>query len=228
MGGGFLFLTREEKTMTDQNAATPGPASNAPTELELLKKRAEMMGIDYHPNIGLDKLKQRVADAMSDDETSEGPEPEPDVLPPIQATVAPGGPLPLSSIRAARGETEQEKRMRLHRAANKLVRCRVACMNPNKTDWSGEIFTASNSVVGTIKKYVQFNADEGWHIPQFILNVIRDRKVQIWINGKDGKGRPKKISKMIKEFNVEVMPDLREEELKELATQQAMSHSIDA
>ena len=35
-------------------------------ELDSLKARADMMGVGYHPKIGLEKLKAKVNDAMTD------------------------------------------------------------------------------------------------------------------------------------------------------------------
>lgn len=107
--------------------------------------------------------------------------------------------------------------------ATKLVRIRVTCMNPAKKEWEGEIFTVGNSVIGTHKRFVPFNADEGWHVPQIMLDMIKNRECQVFITEKSKHGVSVRRGKLIKEFAVEVLPPLTEEELKDLAQRQAMA-----
>lgn len=179
----------------------------AQDELETLKAKADLMGISYHPSIGLQKLRSKVRQAIEESNSIQEQENE---------TYSEGS-----------GETEGEFRARKRREAAALVRIRVSCMNPNKKDWEGEIFTASNSVVGSFTKYVPFNNEEGWHVPQIILNQIKERQCQIFVTVRDNKGNRVTKGKLIKEFNVEILPPLSPEELKELADRQAMAHSID-
>jgi hypothetical protein len=100
-------------------------------------------------------------------------------------------------------------------------------MNPTKRDWEGEIFTVSNSVVGTFKKYVPFDTDDGWHVPQMIVNMLQERKCQIFITVKDAKGRKVKKGKLIKEFGIEVMDELSPSEYVALGRKQAMRSAED-
>lgn len=117
-------------------------------------------------------------------------------------------------------------RAAMQRQANELVRVRVTCMNPAKKEWEGEIFTVGNAVVGTIKKYVPFNADEGWHVPRFILDQIKARECQVFVTVKGPRGNTTRQGKLIKEFAVEILDPLTEEELHDLAQRQAMANSI--
>jgi hypothetical protein len=126
-----------------------------------------------------------------------------------------------------RAETLSEKRRRLRMEAARLVRIRVVCMNPMKKDWEGEIFTVANAVVGTFKKYVPFGNDEGWHVPNIIYQQIKSRMCQTFVNAKSRNGVTIRQGKLIKEFAVEVLPDLTEAELKELAQRQAMAGSVE-
>ena len=180
-------------------------------ELTTLKARADMLGISYHPSIGVEKLKAKIEAKLSDapEETD-----EPEVKPPVQA---PGVAV----------ETEGQKRQRLRKQASELVRIRVTCMNPAKREWEGEIITAGNSAVGTFKKYIPFNADEGWHVPRIIYNQLVERECQVFVTTKDGRGNSVRRGKSIKEFAIEVLPQLTQEELDELARRQAMAKSID-
>ena len=180
-------------------------------ELATLKARADMLGIPYHPSIGVEKLKAKI-EAKLNDTADEAADEDPVKAP--EVVVAPV-------------ETEGQKRQRLRKQAAELVRIRVTCMNPAKREWEGEIITAGNSAVGTFKKYIPFNADEGWHVPRIIYNQLVERECQVFVTTKDGRGNSVRRGKSIKEFAIEVLPQLTQEELDELARRQAMAKSID-
>lgn len=175
-------------------------------ELASLKTRAELLGVKFHPSISVDKLREKVNAALVTD--------APATVEPVVTTAAPE-------------ETLVQRRFRKKREANTLVRIRVTCMNPAKKDWAGEIFTSGNSLVGSFTKFVPFNADEGWHVPNIIVEQIKERQCQIFVPVKDARGNTTRKGKMIKEFAIEVMPDLTPEELAELARRQALSKAID-
>lgn len=173
-----------------------------PDELTTLKARADRLGISYHPSIGLEKLKEKVNTTVTATEVKvETPE-----------------------VTVSAEESKEQRRKRKRLEANVLVRVRVTCMNPAKKEWEGELFTAGNSVVGSFTKYVPFNTDEGWHVPQIILNQIQQRMCQIFVSSKDDRGNTVRRGKQIKEFNVEIMPSLSEEDLRNLAQRQAMAN----
>lgn len=167
-------------------------------ELEVLKARADKLGIKYHPSISLAKLKEKVSEGLADD--------TPEVV-----IVKPGK------------ETEVQLKARKRREANALIRIRVSCMNPNKKEWDGEIITTGNTNTGTIKKFVPFNSDEGYHVPHMIYEQLLQRQCQVFVTVKDNRGNKVRKGKLIKEFAVEVLPPLTEKELKELAQRQAMA-----
>lgn len=171
-------------------------------ELTALKARADLMGVSYHPSIGLEKLREKVNAAMS---------------PPAEKT-----PVVLSKA----VETVNEAKLRLRKECSKLVRLRLTCMNPAKKEWEGEIFTCGNSVVGTFTKYVPFNNDEGWHVPQIIVNMLEERKCQVFYTAVDSRGNKSRKGKLIKEFAVEILPDLSPSELHDLAQRQAMGNTV--
>jgi hypothetical protein len=184
-------------------------------ELTTLKARADQMGVSYHPSIGVEKLREKIAAALA----SDGPV--------VDDEVEDETPTPAPAVNKPVEETIQQKRARLKREAEKLVRIRVTCMNPAKREWEGEIFTAGNSLVGTHKKYVPFNTDDGWHVPHIIYKQIVNRKCQIFVSRKTKEGRVEREGKLINEFAVEVLPQLTEKELKELSRRQAMARSVD-
>jgi len=100
-------------------------------------------------------------------------------------------------------------------------------MNPNKKEWEGEMFTVSNSVVGTFKKYVPFNNEDGWHVPTIIYKMLKDKQCQIFHTVKNSRGAKVRKGKLIKEYAIELLPDLTLPQLQELAQKQALAHSID-
>lgn len=168
-----------------------------PSELDLLKQRATQMGLKFHHNIGLEKLKQMVNDKLNGVDSG----------------------VTDSDDGSHKKLTKAQLKMQMRKDANKLVRVRVTCMNPNKKEWQGEFFAVSNSYIGTIKKYVPFGVE--WHVPEVILKMIEARQFQTFYNEKV-KGRTVRKGRLVKEFGVERLPPLTEQELKELARRQAM------
>ena len=179
-----------------------------PDELTTLKERADLLGITYHPSIGVEKLRDKINAHLEGTQEAEA------------------APVVVEEEQAPAGETLAQRNVRLRKNAAKLVRVNVTCMNPAKKEWEGEIFTAGNSIVGTHKKYVPFNTEDGWHIPQIILNQILQRKCQVFYSAKDDRGNKIRKGKQIKEFAVDILPPLTPEELKDLAQRQAMGNTI--
>lgn len=175
-------------------------------ELTLLKQRAQTLGIKFHPSIGLESLRSKVSAALTGEDAEEAAE----------------EPVP----EAPAAESRIQMRNRLRKEASALVRVRVTCMNPNKKEWKGEIFTASNSIVGTFRKYVQFNTEDGWHVPQIILNMIKARQFQTFYTIKNERGVAVRKGKLVPEFAVEVLPPLTEKELLELSRRQALAGGV--
>ena len=178
-----------------------------PSKLDILKARAEKLGIKYHHRVGEEKLAAQIKKVLE----------QPDELPVITAPVN-------SDIQKA--ETARQHKGRMRKDAARLVRIRVTCMNPNKKDWEGEMYTVSNSVAGTFKKYVPFNAENGWHVPNIIYKHMLERKCQIFYTVKGPQGNKIRKGKLVPELNIEVLEPLTRTEIKDLATQQAMAGNI--
>ena len=169
-------------------------------ELSSLKERATLMGIAFHPSIGVDKLREKIAERLK------------------------GESAQTNEVTTAAAEDENARRLRLKREAAKLIRINVTCMNPFKREWPGEIIAAGNSVVGTYKKYVPFNTTDGWHVPQIIYEQLKQRQCQVFVTERVGPGGIKvRKGKLINEFAIEVLPALTEKELRELARRQAVA-----
>lgn len=168
-------------------------------ELATLKSRADLMGIQYHPSIGLDKLREK-----------------------INATLN-GKPQEAEKFGMGAVETEAQMLQRMRDEQLSLVRIRITCMNPSKADWQGELFTVGNSLIGVVTKFVPFNADDGWHVPKILLDFMQERQCQVFVTGKTKNGVSIRQGKLIKEFAIEILPPLTKEELQELAQRQAMA-----
>jgi hypothetical protein len=166
-------------------------------ELALLKTRATTMGIKFAANIGVEGMKKKIQDTLDGNTTDDDDD-------------------------ETEGESPNEKRMRLNREARVLRRVRITCMNPNKKAMEGEIFTVSNRAVGTIKRFVPFDNEEGWHVEDMILKMIKDRKFQSFFNKKVGK-QTIRTGKLVNEFAIEMLEPLTQKQLTELARRQAMS-----
>lgn len=168
-------------------------------ELADLKVQAKRIGLKFSPNIGLDALRDKVAEALAvpDDSTY------------------------------ARMPTAVESRSEQKKKAAKLIRVKISCLNPVKKEWPGELISAGNDVVGNFTKFVPFNSDVAYHIPQIIFNVLQEKMCQVFVTAPLPNGEKTRKGKLIKEFTIEVLPDLTEKELKALAAEQAARHSID-
>lgn len=183
---------------------------NMPTELQVLKARADAMGIKYSNSIGLETLRKKIEDKMNG--TEEGDE--------TQANVAGPNPLVTESEPVFTGK-KLTLTQYLKQEAEKLVRIRITCMDPKKADLPGEFFTVANEHLGTVRKYVPFGeaTANGYHVPKCIYDVLKEREF-LHIQTRTVNGQIETKTRYIKEFAIEVLPQLTKAELAELATDQ--------
>lgn len=167
-----------------------------------LKQRATTLGVTFHPSIGLEKLREKVSKAMEDKSSD------------AEEDVSSTSNEPAKAVNAVSTKEAADN-------AKKLIRVRVTCMDPSKKEYDGEILTAGNSSIGTIKKYIPYGIE--WHVPQILLNQLRDRKYQTFFNEKDEHGRTHRRGKLVNAYAIEVLPPLTKQELKELEQRQAMA-----
>ncbi len=190
------------------------------SELDSLKARAAQLGIKHHPAIGIDKLREKVNAALTGEpEASESPE-VPEVPSAEVITTDDGRKI------KAKPETEAQLKLRLKKEATKLVRVRVTCMNPNKSEWEGEIISAGNSIIGQVKKYVPYGG-QPYHIPQVLLNVLEERMYQTFYTVVDRRtGNKTRKGKLVREFAIEKLDPLTEEEKAAIATRQLADKAL--
>jgi hypothetical protein len=173
------------------------------TRKQMLMMKADTLGITYSNAISEEKLAEKIAAKLEGDEKEATEE-----------------VVPLTS---------SEYRQKLIDEATKLVRIRVQNLDPKKANLPGEFLTVANEYIGTIRKFVPFGeaTDEGYHVPHCIYEMMRERKfvhVRMKRNPATGQEYPDPID--MREFAIEVLPQLTEVELKELAAAQLASGSI--
>lgn len=190
------------------------------TELDLLKQRANLMGLKFHPNIGLKKLQTAINSALADEDVDPKLEVEPDTK--LKESAAKDK---VDHTKVHTPVSLENPRVIKRREAMELIRIRVSCMNPNKSEHDGEVFTTGNRLVGTIKKYVPFNNEAGWHVPRIIYNMMNERRCTVMKTVTEN-GRKRRVGSSVKEFAIEVLPALTKEQMAKLAQNQAARQAI--
>ena len=210
-----------------QNADDEDGDNEQPSELDLLKRRADMMKIGYSNNIGVDALKAKIAAAM------EGQKPTSDNSPQAEARQAEQAQNGNGDVNALTGtSTKPTKKLSLRQhlinEKMKLVRVRITNLDPKKKDLPGEIITVANEYLGTVRKFVPFGevTDNGYHIPQCLYDVLKERTfVNIKVR-KGSKGEEIVEHQNAREFSLEVLPPLSADELAKLAASQSAAGGL--
>lgn len=187
-----------------------------PDELAMLKARANLMGIQYSNNIGLDALKAKIAAKVNGETEAEKP--------------AEGEPVDERSP-AELAKPAPTLRQRLLQDNMRLVRVRITNLDPKKKDLPGEIITVANRYIGTVRKFVPYGevTEGGYHIPYVIFKMLKKRKflnIRVRPNPKGGQDIVE--SKYVPEFAIEELPQLTESELDRLARAQIAAGSVEA
>lgn len=204
-----------------------------PSELDLLKQRATLMGIAFSNNIGEETLRQRIADKQAElDAAASGAEntgEEGDTVQQEQGEVnaLEAGASSKEEITTERPLTLREK-IRLEQM--RLVRVRITCLDPKKKDLPGEILTVANEYLGTVRKFIPFGevTDDGYHIPYCLYKMLDARKFLNIRTFKDRRtGTVRVESGYVKEFALEVLDPLTPAELAKLATAQKAAGSVE-
>ena len=104
--------------------------------------------------------------------------------------------------------------------AMKLTRVVVVPNDSSMANYPGLIFTVGASGINNgqmIKKFVPFNNEEGWHVPQIILDQIENAQMQKFKTVTRANGEKVLEPYNAKKFNVQILPPLNKEELETLA-----------
>lgn len=196
--------------MSDQNQEA---AVDAKQEREALKARCQLLGIQTQGNQSNDTLRALIR-AKQDEMDAAARQADPASF--DQAVVTSEGRTP--SLREY-----------LKTEAMKLVRVRISCMNPQLAKFGSVIITTGNEYTGTVRKVVFFGekTENGYHIPQIILNVLQRRKFQQIVEERNFQGHLVPKARWMKEFNIEILPPLTQKELNALKDRQLATNAID-
>ncbi|AIX13232.1 hypothetical protein ACQ34_gp79 [Pseudomonas phage YH6] len=198
------------------------------SELEVLQEKATALGISFRSNTGVEKLREKINAVLNDEAVGDEEEDEAtEATSSIPKPSAEAGAAALKAAEAPRPKTEGELLRDRRLAAHRLIRCPITCHNPNKNDWDAEYFSIGNDEIGTIRRLVPYEVD--WHVPEALLNFIKSKQYQHFytVTEQTPMG-PQKVrrSKSVREFSVEILPQLSEDELESLRKQQAVNGSF--
>ena len=204
-----------------------------PTELDLLKQRATLMGITFSNNIGEDTLRQRIADKQAELDAAESSSDEEDEEQEEEQVIQTASAALASDGEQAVAKTTERPltlRERIIKEQMRLVRVRITCLDPKKKDLPGEILTVANEYLGTVRKFIPFGelTDDGYHIPYCLYKMLDARKFLNIRTFKDRRtGTVRVESGYVKEFALEVLDPLTPAELAKLATAQKAAGSVE-
>lgn len=192
----------EDQTTPDQTE-TDGPSDEE--ILEQLKAKATMLGVKFHPSIKAESLREKINEVMAEPKADADQEPEEEDETPVAVT-------------------PQQIRVKQRAEEMKMIRCRIANMNPSKADLGGEIFCVRTKYLGAVKKFIPFGeaTDDGYHVPNILFKAMKARKfLSVRTKTDQRTGQIDVKTRWVPEFNIEVLDDLTPAELKQLATHQA-------
>lgn len=217
--------------MTDKTFIKPeGFGAGDTPEQKALREEGKKYGLKFRGRPKAEKMRAMIDEHLARDTNPMITEPVEAPESPVEAFTAPA-PSETPQVHLKPGEklfyTEEEwleiKNRDARRNVGRLVRCRITCMNPNKKNWTGEIVSVGSSKLGTFKKFIPFNLEEPYHIPQIIYEHLKERKCAIRNIRKTSDGREEVDTKLISEFAIEVLPPLTQTELEDLKRRQAMA-----
>ena len=145
-----------------------------------LKQELKEYGVTFHHKTGQAKLAELLSDVRKNPDSMVQDIPEDEV------TDRPyKGGLPNASAAAIAAATKATQ-LTPEQQALKLVRIVVTPNDPLMSGYPGLIFTVGASGLNNgkmIKKYVPFNNEDGWHVPQIIYKEYHsEMKYFEWLN----------------------------------------------
>jgi hypothetical protein len=199
----------EEIPVEGEEEIQAADAAGKPNELDMLKQRALLMGIKFSNNISSATLRTKIQARLDGEEAKEAAEAILSKQPRKEAEEA---AMAVRSDRQTLFDTEM-----------RLVRLRITNLDPKKKDLPGEIFTVANEVLGAVKKYIPYGeaTENGYHVPYIIYRQLKEREFLNIKTRKDRQGRTIVETGMVREFALEELPPLTQQELNRLAASQA-------
>ena len=172
-------------------------------DIEDVKAELTGRGIKMHHKTNSIKLRKTLQDNVDKNDTK------------VPVAVLP------SPVRPAK--VKKKPVMTLKEKALHLKRIIVTPNDPELSGHSGLVFTVLSSAINNgkaIKKYVPFNNEEGWHVPNIIYNQIVNAEMQKFKSIKAANGDTILQPYQSKKYNVQILPDLTQKEVDKLAASQ--------
>lgn len=172
------------------------------SERDLLKDKADLLGISYAGNISTEKLRELVNKANEPLEVTE-PKQE----------------------KASANTTNELDPVAIRLELTKKVRVLITCNDPLMKDYdTTPYYSFSNSTLTLPSITVPLGVE--WHIPNAYVGMLQAMECKIPVKSKDEKGRPITIRRTVKKYNVNILPPLTAKELEELKQAQIMRDGI--
>ena len=167
------------------------------TERDLLKEKADLLGIEYAGNISTEKLRELVNKANE--------------------------PLEDKASNTSNEPVDDLVKIRLE--LTKKVRVLITCNDPLMKDYdTTPYYSFSNSAITLPSITVPLGVE--WHIPNAYVGMLQAMECKLPVKAKDEKGRPITVRRTIKKYNVNILPPLTEKELEELKQAQIMRDGL--
>lgn len=130
-----------------------------PSEIELLKTQADILGLQYKGNISAKALRKQIMDVL------------------------------LASVEDEDTGQSNDSRVELEKESSKLIRAIVMPVAAHMRDYQGQVFSVGNSVINTISKYIMFNTEfhvpniilkhiQAQQMQYFVTNRVNGREVR--------------------------------------------------
>ena len=187
--------------MEDTTTAVP---INSMTDEEIRQELTDN-GVTLHHKTGTKKLASTLAQVRTK-EYKEDPK-TPDLTGPSEAAKA------AKAKHLAAMQTPEKLAM-------KLIRVVVTPNDPAMVNYPGLIFSVGATGLNNgrmVKKFVPFNNEEGWHVPQIIFNQIENGQMQKFRTVTRANGEKVLEPYLTKKFNVRILDPLTREELEQVA-----------
>ncbi len=211
-------------------------------DIESLRARATALGIKFSGNTGATTLDKKIHEHLSTPLTTNEAasaavadllgdnEPLPEIIkqPKIKAppTLA---ELQTMDLRDVNPKNQALIRQIVRAKALVLRRVKIVNLDPADAEIFGAIITVMNKYTGKVSKFIPFGdeSQSGYHVPQIILNQLLAQKFVMRKQNKGGQFGVKTYrTSYVSKFNITILPDLTEDELKALSDRQSASQSI--
>ena len=131
--------------------------------LNQMKVQADLLGVTYAANIGLETLSERVRaykEAAGQIAVEEATAPVPDNSAILSTSAGLAVPADIEAQYAI-----------FH--AKQIVRVSITCVNPAKSELESDLYTIFSSSIGRVSQVIPYQAPNGHHMPRCLVDFLR-------------------------------------------------------